>query len=111
MDKKIEYNNSDPTKPTFIEVDKIRESESIIEELEDICMNNQYILNLLSELKDSRDEEIKGWETLADVHNAEIKRLRDALEEVGNILYIDIDGIGDLETARKIIQEVLKGGE
>lgn len=44
-------------------MDEIRESESIIEELEDICNRNEYIVNLLSELKNniiSRDEEIKN---------------------------------------------------
>lgn len=41
---------------------KPRDSESIIEELEDMCHRNEYIVNLLSELKDnivSRNEEIQ----------------------------------------------------
>jgi hypothetical protein len=40
-----------------------------------------------------------------------IKKFSDALESVGNILYVDQDGIGNLEEARSIIQEALKDGE
>lgn len=42
---------------------------------------------------------------------AQNKKLRNALEEVGNLLYEDFDGIGDLQTAWEIIQDALKDGE
>lgn len=41
----------------------------------------------------------------------EIKKLRDILEEVGNILYDDSNGIGDLVSARRIIEKALKDDE
>lgn len=41
----------------------------------------------------------------------ENKKLRDALEELGNILYEDFSGIGNLETARDIIKESLEESE
>ena len=65
-------------------MDKIRESESIIEELEDIFHSREYILNLLSELKDnivSRDAEIEtlkqDCKNLIQINNnqAEIMKL------------------------------------
>ena len=73
----------------------MRETETIIEELENCFVGyDEYILGLLAKLKESRDEEIK--------------KLRDALEEVGNVLYEDVEGFGNLDDARKIIAEALK---
>lgn len=42
---------------------------------------------------------------------AKNEKLREALEEVGNVLYQDTDGIGDLNEARRIIKQALKDGE
>ncbi len=69
----------------------------------------------------SRDEEVERLTTINEVlHNKchtlilqqqtdfeEIKKLEDALEEVGNILYIDMDGMGSCEDAREIIRKAL----
>ncbi len=66
----------------------------------------------------SRDEEI------AELHEScnnykkmyvdkmeEIKKLKDLLIELGNILYVDSDGIGNIQTARNLIEEALKESE
>ncbi len=38
----------------------------------------------------------------------EIKKLKDILIELGNLLYVDSDGIGNIQTARNLIEEALK---
>ena len=48
-------------------------------------------------------EEIMG--IINQYRVAEIKKLKDIIETVGNILYVDTDGIGDLNEARRIIKE------
>lgn len=41
-------------------------------------------------------------------HESEqIKVMREALEEVSNVLYVDCDGIGDLNYARALLSEAL----
>lgn len=62
--------------------------------------------------------EIQNLKVVIDVLNETIKeqktnnkKLREALEEAGNHLYIDTDGIGDLNEARKIIEQALQGDE
>ncbi len=41
----------------------------------------------------------------------EIKKLRDLLIELGNILYVDSDGMGNIQTAGNLIEEALKESE
>jgi len=65
--------------------------------------------------RDAEIEELKediGIEKAINVSlQKEIKKLRETLEEIGNYLYVDTDGIGDLDEARRIIEEVLKDGK
>ena len=93
----------------------MRESESIIEDLEDICSDNEYILDALSELKNNivyNDEEIKKLKiknhrrlrlnrifmTKNENLLTEINKLRDALDKM---LKTDTY-IGKLMITRKI---------
>ena len=83
-------------------MDKIRDTEEIIEELENCFLGyDEYILSLLAELKESRDEEIK--------------KLRDALGET--IRYMQMGEIDARERGECFISilnqavEALKDGE
>jgi len=42
------------------------------------------------------------------IKSERIDKLKDNLEEIGNQLYVDQDGIGDLNEARRIIKEALE---